>query len=235
MKQCIECHVEKLESEFYRINSGLEARCKQCRRIKIKLTRKRKVYEVESIGKRVCVTCHQCKDLTDFQISRATTKGRMLKCRECTTLKDRNKRRARGLYRADQFYNSNEKYITAECEVCSKVFEPMRSTHKKCNSCTDLVQNVIWKSIINKVEKLKPTHQHVVDVAKMWIGSKFCGYCSGEYSEEKYNSKSIDHIIPLCKGGSNELTNLKICHLKCNFIKGRFLLEEMVKFMCRYM
>lgn len=40
---------------------------------------------------------------------------------------------------------------------------------------------------------------------------------------------TIDHVIPLCKGGSNEMDNFRLTHSKCNSDKGNMTLEEYVK------
>ena len=37
----------------------------------------------------------------------------------------------------------------------------------------------------------------------------------------EFGNDSIEHKIPLCRGGTNEKNNLAIAHLKCNHIKHR--------------
>ena len=51
-----------------------------------------------------------------------------------------------------------------------------------------------------------------------------CGIC-GEYIDEK--DKTIDHIIPLSRGGTILLDNMQVAHLKCNLRKSNkvFILE----------
>ena len=41
-------------------------------------------------------------------------------------------------------------------------------------------------------------------------------------------NKTIDHIIPIKKGGSNCIDNLVICHKKCNNIKGGYTISELI-------
>lgn len=53
----------------------------------------------------------------------------------------------------------------------------------------------------------------------LW-NSPLCGICSTNVSDA---DKSIDHIIPLARGGSNDLENMQIAHLVCNQRKNRFM------------
>jgi 5-methylcytosine-specific restriction endonuclease McrA len=40
------------------------------------------------------------------------------------------------------------------------------------------------------------------------------------------NALHLDHVIPLSKGGSDQIENVKPSHGKCNLIKGNTLLSE---------
>lgn len=61
-----------------------------------------------------------------------------------------------------------------------------------------------------------------VDLEALWTGT--CGIC-GEAMDRSLRrpdplSKSIDHILPLSKGGAHAQSNLQWAHLVCNFRKG---------------
>jgi hypothetical protein len=45
-----------------------------------------------------------------------------------------------------------------------------------------------------------------------------CGYCGGF-------AKTIDHIIPVSKGGTNDLQNLTMACSKCNSLKNDFTVD----------
>lgn len=51
-----------------------------------------------------------------------------------------------------------------------------------------------------------------------------CGLCGHRIKERDL---TVDHIIPLSRGGTNEISNLRLVHSSCNQIKGNFLDEEM--------
>lgn len=54
-----------------------------------------------------------------------------------------------------------------------------------------------------------------------------CFYCEIELT----NMYSIDHFIPVCKNGSDEIENIVITCRKCNYTKWRYLPEQ---FMLRF-
>lgn len=66
-----------------------------------------------------------------------------------------------------------------------------------------------------------------VDLDALWTGS--CGLCGHPMDPSLRRpdpmSKSVDHIIPLSKGGAHEQSNLQWAHLVCNFRKGDRLPE----------
>jgi 5-methylcytosine-specific restriction endonuclease McrA len=66
-----------------------------------------------------------------------------------------------------------------------------------------------------------------------------CGYCGREtivrseenkrkYNDKRDNWRTVDHIVPLLKGGTNELRNLTISCYRCNLEKGELLLAEWI-------
>ena len=60
-----------------------------------------------------------------------------------------------------------------------------------------------------------------------------CGLCRYPMPESKYSfsGKSIidvDHIVPISRGGSNDLSNLHATHARCNRVKRHKLVESLV-------
>ena len=55
--------------------------------------------------------------------------------------------------------------------------------------------------------------------------SSTCAICGKPIDEGTFN---IDHIVPLSKGGTNDLDNLRPVHEECNKLKGCFTDEELL-------
>ena len=54
-----------------------------------------------------------------------------------------------------------------------------------------------------------------------------CLFC--KKSITKSSDLTIDHIVPLIKGGTNHHNNLALCCSNCNAEKGRLLLTEFIR------
>ena len=55
--------------------------------------------------------------------------------------------------------------------------------------------------------------------------SNVCAICGKPITEEDF---TIDHIVPLSRGGNNKLENLRPTHEKCNLLKGNLLDMELL-------
>jgi 5-methylcytosine-specific restriction endonuclease McrA len=52
---------------------------------------------------------------------------------------------------------------------------------------------------------------------KLFDKSNVCGICGEPVG---YKEANLDHIVPKSKGGSNQITNLRISHFHCNSRRG---------------
>lgn len=53
-----------------------------------------------------------------------------------------------------------------------------------------------------------------------------CFYCGKEMS---VNTETLEHILPINKGGNNHLANLALCHEECNKLAGHMDLVAKIK------
>lgn len=65
----------------------------------------------------------------------------------------------------------------------------------------------------------------------LWRDGRRCAICGRKI--KKLDDLTVDHIVPLAKGGKNVLENYQLAHKACNEAKGSMLPKEHVK-MLRY-
>jgi 5-methylcytosine-specific restriction protein A len=70
-------------------------------------------------------------------------------------------------------------------------------------------------------------HEKLQIKSDLWDrDSQVCYLCQENMS---YREATIDHVIPLAKGGADNPSNYKLTHPKCNLEKGNMLLEVYLK------
>ncbi len=117
----------------------------------------------------------------------------------------RNSEKLRANARA--YYSKNSEKVKANSRIYSR-------THPEVNRARD--QNRRARLLQAFVESVNPK-----ELYGMTIGA--CGICGKVL---KYEDMSIDHIVPLSKGGKHSYANTQPAHLKCNIKKGARLLRE---------
>lgn len=87
---------------------------------------------------------------------------------------------------------------------------------------------VVDFNINKKVDKRdREKRESISNLERMAIYNKFKGKCGICGKFVPYNEYTIDHIIPLAKGGTNKADNLQCAHRWCNLIKQDFMLKEL--------
>lgn len=67
------------------------------------------------------------------------------------------------------------------------------------------------------------------DYEKKTIYAKCDGKCAICGKPVKFKHMTVDHKVPLSKGGTNEPSNLQLSCLECNRMKADFLTEEFME------
>lgn len=63
--------------------------------------------------------------------------------------------------------------------------------------------------------------------ARVRAGDEACGYCNIPLALLPLHDRTVDHLVPLSRGGSRERCNLVAACKACNVIKGDRLVSEM--------
>jgi 5-methylcytosine-specific restriction endonuclease McrA len=113
--------------------------------------------------------------------------------------------------------------VATECRLCGDVFVSIYLTKLYCSDrCKDR-----YRKTSKGIDRIKYRDTRRTDTFKSklyWKAQGLCGICkqpidtSIPYPEPM--SFSVDHIIPVSKGGSERNENLQASHLSCNIAKG---------------
>lgn len=147
-------------------------------------------------GKKICTCCGEDKSLDQYGVNRALRDGLMVYCKPCAAEKARLMREKTGRdvvnERARVYRSSNPYYWrSGNAERRARIYGQEHET-------------------------IKPQDVFARDG---WM----CGICSGPIDRDlRYPdpmSASVDHVIPLVRGGLHVLANCQASHLVCNMRK----------------
>lgn len=119
-----------------------------------------------------------------------------------------------------------------ECPSCNNTFKPDHFRQKYCTKlCEKREQN--RRKEIRRRERLKRNGyvDYSIALGKLIKRDKgICKICGGFVDQSVYsnhdNYPSIDHIIPVSKGGTHTWDNVQLAHRKCNREKRDMLAEK---------
>lgn len=248
-KICSECN-KKLPAtpEYFHVSKiekyGVGSKCKNCRKRDAFENRAKKIKIKPNEDITITKICTECNNefpaTNDFFHAHSENKyGLSSKCKKCRNLRCNfhNKRTNKKLNK-----NLN---ITKVCTGCSKIFPATieyfnryklgkSGVDCKCKECRQKEARIYYKN--NKEKSLIKYHKYRTvkqgnggsftckQIHNMYIQqNKKCKVCREEFGSKKYH---IDHIIPISKGGSSDISNIQLLCKKCNLSKGNKNLED---------
>jgi hypothetical protein len=232
MKKCRKCGMFKHRRDFYKSkksDDGLGVYCKDCLCVKKRKCAKcgtvRKIY---SRSKSLCFQCYKklhkptkkcsvCGEWSFLAVKDPPTcfscydkYNRIGVCNRCgrkTKIKLKN-----GVC---QFcYHTSRK---EKCDFCDKINRIAKKTErgKMCILCYDkLPENIARRFNKNHEASITSTQWKALMDDFDWK----CFYCGKALYDKE--CRTVDHIIPKCKNGSNSICNLVPCCRCCNGSKG---------------
>ena len=201
------------------VAKGTGSRCRDCfrkwnteraakRRQRLRKQRAATNAELLKEGKRICERCLHLKGLTEFGTSLPGRKGKLNKiCDHCLT---------RMYEKRDSWYS----VLRARAYSINSV--------ARQRLVRELVVPVSQVSLSRLPWVLKPQ-----DLAKKIQRQKEeCCYCHTQLTRRNF---TVDHVLPLSRGGKHTLRNLAVCCGDCNHLKHKRTKKEFLLFLRDYL
>lgn len=231
LQECSQCGTEKeYTTEYFpkRTNPiGLRKVCKDCWNAKVRSYNKR----TKPKKLKVCGICNK-----DFIVN----KDRRTYCSdECK--KEHERRQALKYYHEHLSAEVLNDYVTKECKHCGEFFETNTFSNVRlfCNDiCANKYKKDKYRNSSKKVadqrrrdERLKSARVAAVNREDIFKRDKYiCQLCEEDIDMSLVVphplSATIDHIIPIAKGGTHEPSNVQLAHFMCNCKKSDKILNQ---------
>ncbi len=194
-----------------------------------------------------CSKCSEEKSVLDFYIDDSHKDGYASYCKQCKCVYDRQytaatyeKRQERAkLYRQrtkgqwSEYHRVYQQIHKKRLREYSKKYH-LENQDKLCKKSRDYYRNhkeelaekkrrnrkkENYYQAVRRARKLNSQGQYTFEDTQILLQAQNekCLKCKKPFTEK--NSYSIDHIVPLSKGGSNDIRNLQLLHRSCNTSK----------------
>lgn len=208
---CLSCKKYKLENEFHKHKNLIKSICKQCHSEKYKnyISPKHLEERIKNKEKRIkkeneLIFCNRCKKSTKRKDFPKEPKSNVLLkyCCLINEIKEREILKKQNLKR---------------CTLCKEI-KDLKNFYKLQGKCRECRKNYLINlgSTKKRGDLIKKTNDNTLvgkKLSKLFIDAKKCSVCD---IDMKYQDKTLDHIIPLTKGGLHSIKNATILCRACN-------------------
>ena len=191
-----------------------------------------------SEGTKTCTQCGRTKAIADFARARQAPNGVRSFCKECSAAKMRawkmanpeKVREASRRYAAKSVEQRAEQWKRRYARDRERILEYQRSYRAENPERIATAMRSWAQRNPEKVTEYQRRRRarkgglavERVDLEALWTGH--CALCGEQMSSDTPYpdpmSKSLDHIVPLSRGGAHVRENLQWAHLVCNQRKG---------------
>lgn len=222
LKRFAEMYPEvELISEYTNAHEPVILRCKRCG-----YEHKRKL---DHLPKELCPECRRVLKEKEAEMKRLKAEERKA---ELKKQKEEQRRQATEQRRIEAEALKASRYHVIHCEVCNKEILTNKSNKKYCSiECFNRASNR-QVSLKRRLKDLDIEKDWSINLSElMRRDNEVCHICGGKIDLNDYTIEngifkvgkdypSIDHVIPVTKGGNHTWDNVKLAHIGCNAKKG---------------
>lgn len=176
-----------------------------------------------SVGRPKLYCSSRCKDSTPS--ARAARKRRAARYRDHPERREVARRRTAAWREADpqrvkELNRQNYQRYREDRLAAARLY---RETHRDeirqaARAYGKAHPDVVWRSDANRRARERSAFIEAVDRARIYDRDRGkCGICGKAVNREE---ASVDHIIPLSKGGDHSYVNTRLAHIRCNLARG---------------
>jgi len=220
----IQCHQRYCSPSCARRHRYLHGRRKECQCRRCKKMFVPKMADRTKFCGRACSDAHR----KELAVARKLVQGMVIQpvrnklCVECG--KAFSPSNVRELYCSDAcrkavsskkalafYYRRVPRITEAMCSTCGKPFVPSNRKAKLCDDCVDLPNKI-------RCRKFGMTREELFRRDNFRCG--ICGQMTNPNTVVPHpDAPTIDHIIPLARGGEHTPDNMQCAHFRCNCMK----------------
>jgi 5-methylcytosine-specific restriction endonuclease McrA len=163
---------------------------------------------IADIEYKLCPKCHQWLSLNNFCRCANTFDQLQSHCKHCRALAN------------NKLYHNNSNYRQAKIQQNGQITKQRYHNDEMFRQATIMRHTTDMQARRAKA-KNQISLQDVIN-----IHGAYCEYCGAT------ENLTMDHIIPIARGGQHTLSNLTVACQKCNCSKGAKLLEEWEEYQC---
>lgn len=172
-----------------------------------------------------CTKCKKVKPLSDYHRDKNTFDGHVQRCKECVKIKTKewlNNNREKNSESCKKRYAANPELYKAR----ARIWFQNNSERKTKTDRNYQINNPHVYRATQQRRKIRKTKNGEYKISpKEWnkIYSSSCVYCGSK------KRISVDHVIPISRGGTHGIGNLVSACLSCNTSKGAKTITEWKK------
>lgn len=154
-----------------------------------------------------CCSCKEDLPVEAFARNRSTKTGYNTVCRQCKKIRDKvhyQKNRDKIIAHNKEYNQANREWFYAYC--------------REWNASNR--DSMIASYHLVRAKEFYPGPYDKILPSELYLRDKgICGICNLAVKEGS-TEQSIDHIIPLSRGGTHTWDNVQLAHINCNKSKG---------------